>query len=213
MPLTPPRCGWARTQAAIAYHDREWGAPVHDDRTLFEFLVLEGAQAGLSWETILRKRERYREVFDGFDPARVAAYGARKRAALLRDAGIVRNRAKIDAAVGNAKAVLAMTHEFGSFERYLWDMVGGVPIVTAPRSVEDIPATTPLAERLSRDLRARNCRFVGPTIVYAFMQAVGLVNDHLVTCFRFAELTPWVSERSGEAAQIDGPGHLRAEVP
>jgi DNA-3-methyladenine glycosylase I len=187
--LTPSRCGWARTDAAIAYHDREWGTPVHDDRTLFEFLVLEGAQAGLSWETILRKRERYREVFDGFELERVAAYGARKRAALLRDAGIVRNRAKIEAAVGNARAVLAIASEFGSFDRYLWGMTGGAPIVNAPRQPDEIPATTPLAEALSRDLRARGCRFVGPTIVYAFMQAVGLVNDHVVTCFRFAELT------------------------
>jgi DNA-3-methyladenine glycosylase I len=186
--LSVTRCSWARTEAAIAYHDREWGAPLHDDRTLFEFLVLEGAQAGLSWETILRKRERYREVFDGFDPARVAAYDARKRAALLRDAGIVRNRAKIEAAVDNAKACLAIASEFGSLDGYLWDFVGGKPLVNAPREPGDIPATTPLAERLSRDLRARGCRFVGPTIVYAFMQAVGLVNDHYVTCFRYKEL-------------------------
>jgi DNA-3-methyladenine glycosylase I len=183
------RCAWARSEAAIAYHDREWGTPVHDDRTLFEFLVLEGAQAGLSWETILRKRERYREVFDGFDPARVAAYGARKRAALLKDAGIVRNRAKIESAVGNAQAVLAIAREFGSFERYVWDMVGGSPVLNAPRDSQEIPATSPLAERFSKDLRARGCRFVGPTIVYAFMQAVGLVNDHVVTCFRYRELT------------------------
>lgn len=189
MPLSVSRCGWARTEAAIAYHDREWGRPVHDERTLFEFLVLEGAQAGLSWETILRKRERYREVFDGFDAARVAAYDARKRSALLRDAGIIRNRMKIESAVGNAKAMLAIAGEFGSFDRYLWDFVGGVPLVNAPHGPDDIPATTPLAARLSRDLRARGCRFVGPTIVYAFMQAVGLVNDHYVTCFRFAELT------------------------
>jgi DNA-3-methyladenine glycosylase I len=186
--VTLPRCGWARTEASIAYHDREWGAPVHDDRTLFEFLVLEGAQAGLSWETILRKRERYRQVFDGFDPERVAAYGARKRAALLRDAGIVRNRAKIEAAVSNAQAVLAIAAEFGSFDRYLWGMVDGAPVVNAPRAADDVPATSALAERLSRELRARGCRFVGPTIAYAFMQAVGLVNDHLVTCFRYAEL-------------------------
>jgi DNA-3-methyladenine glycosylase I len=188
MPLNVTRCSWARTDLAIAYHDREWGAPVHGDRTLFEFLVLEGAQAGLSWETILRKRERYREVFEGFEPARVAAFGARKRAALMRDAGIIRNRMKIEAAVGNAQAVLAIAAECGSFERYLWDFVGGAPLVNAPHGPDDIPATSPLAERLSRDLRARGCRFVGPTIAYAFMQAVGLVNDHCVTCFRFAEL-------------------------
>jgi DNA-3-methyladenine glycosylase I len=172
----------------IAYHDAEWGTPVRDDRVLFEFLVLEGAQAGLSWETILRKRERYREVFHGFDPARVAAFAPGKRAALLRDPGIVRNRAKIDAAVDNAGALLRVAREFGSFERYLWDAVGGVPLVNSPRQPEDVAANSPLAERLSRDLRARGFRFVGPTIVYAYMQAVGLVNDHLVCCFRYLQL-------------------------
>jgi len=206
MPVSA-RCPWARSEAAIAYHDREWGVPVHDDRTLFEFLVLEGAQAGLSWETILRKRERYRQAFDGFALERVAAYGPRKLAVLARDPGIVRNRAKIEAAVASAQAILAIVRERGSFDAFLWSYVGATPLVNAPKVPSDVPATTPLAERISRDLRARGFRFVGPTIVYAFMQAVGLVNDHLVTCFRYAELV------SGVAAHVDGSGHLRTEMP
>jgi DNA-3-methyladenine glycosylase I len=173
----------------IPYHDKEWGVPVHDERTLFEFLILEGAQAGLSWETILRKRDAYRRAFDGFDAEVVATYGARKTAALLADAGIVRNKLKISAAISNAQAVLAVRDEFGSFDRYLWDFVGGSPISRRRRSQTDVPAVTPLAEKLSADLRARGFRFVGPTIVYSFMQAVGLVNDHLTSCFRYAELT------------------------
>jgi DNA-3-methyladenine glycosylase I len=189
VPVERVRCDWARTALSIPYHDREWGTPVHDDRTLFEFLVLEGAQAGLSWETILAKRARYREVFAGFDIERVAAFGARDVTRLLGDAGIVRNRAKIVAAIDNARAVLAIAAEFGSFDAYLWRYVEGRPIVSAPRSPGTLPATTPLAERLSKDLRARGCRFVGPTIAYAFMQAVGLVNDHITACFRYAELT------------------------
>lgn len=179
------RCSWARSERSIAYHDAEWGVPHHDERALFELLVLEGAQAGLSWETILVKRDRYRVAFDGFDAARVARYGARKRAALLADAGIVRNRAKIDAAIGNAQTVLAVAAEFGSFDRYLWNFVGGAPIVGRRHRVEDLPASTPLSERISKDLKARGFRFVGPTIVYSFMQATGMVNDHLVDCFRY----------------------------
>jgi DNA-3-methyladenine glycosylase I len=173
----------------IAYHDREWGVPVHDDRTLFEFLILEGAQAGLSWETILRKREAYRKAFDGFDPKRVAGYGERETSRLLADAGIVRNRAKVAAAIGNAQAFLAVRADFKSFDEYVWQFVGGAPIVRRRRSQTDVPAVTPLAEKLSADLRARGFKFVGPTIVYSFMQAVGLANDHLTRCFRFAELS------------------------
>ena len=168
------RCAWATNPLSIAYHDREWGVPVREDRKLFEFLLLEGAQAGLSWDTILRKRERYREVFDGFDPRKVARYGARKKAQLLADPGIVRNRAKIEAAVGNARAFLAVQEEFGSFARYVWPFVDGKP----RRNRRAI------ADALSRDLKRRGFKFVGSTIVYAFMQAVGMVNDHAADCFR-----------------------------
>ncbi|MGB8267779.1 MAG: DNA-3-methyladenine glycosylase I [Candidatus Velthaea sp.] len=181
-PETIRRCAWARTEWSIPYHDSEWGRPLHDDRALFELLILEGAQAGLSWETILRKRARYRSVFDGFDPAKVARYGARKRTALLADAGIVRNRLKIDSAIGNAAAFLAVQREFGSFDAYWWQFVAGTPIVNRPRTLADLPAKTPLAERISADLKKRGFRFVGPTIVYSFMQATGLVDDHLATC-------------------------------
>ncbi len=182
------RCPWAVTDLSIAYHDREWGVPVHDDRLLFEFLVLEGAQAGLSWETILRKREGYRKAFDRFDPRRVARYGERKVAALLEDAGIVRNRLKIAAAVSNAKAFLEVQQEFGSFDAYAWGFAGGKPKVNRWRSPEEIPPTTAASDALSRDLRRRGFRFAGPTICYAFMQAVGMVNDHVVTCPRHREL-------------------------
>jgi DNA-3-methyladenine glycosylase I len=178
------RCAWARNPLSIAYHDREWGVPVRDDRKLFEFLILEGAQAGLSWDTILRKRERYREVFDGFDPEKVARYGARKKAQLLADPGIVRNRAKIEATVGNARAFLAVRKEFGSFARYAWAFVGGKAIRN--RRPRDAAAPTRSAESdaLSKDLKRRGFKFVGTTIVYAFMQAVGMVDDHAVGCFR-----------------------------
>jgi DNA-3-methyladenine glycosylase I len=176
------RCAWARTPASIAYHDREWGVPVRDDRTLFEFLVLEGAQAGLSWETILAKRARYREVFAHFDPERVAAFGELDVARLLADPGIVRNRAKILAAIANARAVLAIARDAGSFADFVWRYVGGIPIVNAPASPGDVPAATSLSTSISRDLRARGMRFVGPMIVYAFMQAAGLVDDHLASC-------------------------------
>lgn len=182
------RCLWARTPASIAYHDREWGTPVHDDCILFEFLVLEGAQAGLSWETILSKRDAYRTAFAGFDPAQVAAFDDSDRGRLIADAGIVRNRAKIEAAIGNARALLEAAREFGTFDAFLWRYVEGVPLRNRPRSTADVPATTPLAEKLSRDLRARGFRFIGPTIVYSFMQAVGLVDDHIATCFRAAQL-------------------------
>jgi DNA-3-methyladenine glycosylase I len=172
----------------VAYHDDEWGVPVRDDRTLFEFLVLEGAQAGLSWRTVLHRRQGYRRAFAGFDPARVARFGAREVARLLADPGIVRNRAKVEAAIENARRFLDVQAEHGSFARYLWGMVGGSPRRNAFRRLEEVPATTPDAEAISRDLRRRGFRFVGPTIVYATMQAVGLVNDHLVDCFRWAAL-------------------------
>ncbi len=179
------RCSWARTPLGIAYHDREWGVPVHDDRVLFEFITLEGAQAGLSWETILRKRDAYRRAFEGFDPARVARFTAARRARLMRDAGIVRNRLKIDSTVTNASAFLAVQREFGSFDRFVWDFAGGSPVVNRRRSMRQVPARTRLSDALSRELRRRGFRFVGTTICYAFMQAVGIVNDHAVDCFRY----------------------------
>jgi DNA-3-methyladenine glycosylase I len=185
----PVRCGWAKNELSIPYHDAEWGVPVHDDRLLFEFLVLEGAQAGLSWDTILRKRVRYREVFDNFDPAIVARYGKRKVNALLADAGIIRNRLKIAAAIDNAQRFLAVAEEFRSFDRYIWQFVGGRPRVNAWTSLQKLPATTPESDAMSKDLQRRGFRFVGSTICYAFMQAVGMVNDHAVDCFRYGELS------------------------
>ena len=185
---TRTRCGWAKTELSIAYHDAEWGVPVHDDRLLFEFLVLEGAQAGLSWETILKKRSAYRAAFDGFNIQKVSKYGSRQVDRLLTDPGIVRNRLKIVSAIENARAVLAIRFEFGSFDAYLWSFVGGRPRTNRWRSMAEVPPRTPEAEVMSRDLLGRGFRFVGPTICYAFMQAVGMVNDHLVTCFRHAEL-------------------------
>ena len=182
------RCDWAKGELYIEYHDTEWGVPVHDDRTLFEFLILEGAQAGLSWITILKKRPAYRKAFDHFDPARVARYGAKQVQALLADEGIVRNRLKIESAVRNAGAFLAVQEKFGTFDRYVWGFVGGKPRQNAWRSLREVPATTPESDALSKDLRRRGFRFVGPTVCYAFMQAVGLVNDHVVGCFRHAEL-------------------------
>jgi DNA-3-methyladenine glycosylase I len=190
MIVEKPRCPWVRTAMDTEYHDREWGVPVHDDRLLFEFLVLEGAQAGLSWATILRKRARYRAVFAGFDPRRVARFDGRRVARLLQDPGIVRNRLKVAAAIGNARAFLAVQKEFGSFDAYLWRFVGGAPRVNALRRGADIPSRTPESDALSADLRRRGFTFVGSTICYAFMQAVGMVNDHLVGCFRYAELAP-----------------------
>lgn len=176
------RCAWATTDLMIRYHDKEWGTPIHDDHRLFEFLILEGAQAGLSWETILKKRDAYRAAFDHFDPAVVARYGAKKVRQLLGNPGIVRNRLKIGAAVQNAKAFLAIQEEFGSFDAYIWRFVGGKP--KSRRAQQSIPATTPESDALSKDLRKRGFKFVGTTICYAFMQAVGMVNDHAAHCFR-----------------------------
>jgi DNA-3-methyladenine glycosylase I len=183
------RCAWAGSDPLYrAYHDDEWGVPVHDDRLLFEFLILEGAQAGLSWITILRKRAAYRAAFAGFDPARVAAFDEVKQAALLLDAGIVRNRLKIASAVGNARAYLSVQQEFGSFDAYLWRFVEGQPLQNAWQRLEQLPASTPVSDALSKDLKRRGFRFVGSTICYAFMQAVGMVNDHTVDCFRWQQL-------------------------
>ncbi len=183
------RCPWCGDDPVyVAYHDREWGVPVRDDRTLFEFLILEGAQAGLSWRTILRKREGYRAAFAGFDPAEVARFDEGKIAELLTDPGIVRNRRKVEAAADNARAFLAVQEERGSFAGYIWSFIDGRPIQNRWRWLEEIPATTPLAATISKDLRTRGFRFVGPTIVYAHMQATGMVNDHLVSCFRHAEV-------------------------
>jgi DNA-3-methyladenine glycosylase I len=184
VPVTRTRCPWATTAASIAYHDDEWGTPVRDDRTLFEFIVLEGAQAGLSWETVLAKRERYRDVFANFEIARVANFTSADVERLMQDAGIIRNRLKITSAISNAQAALAVQRECGSLATYFWRFVDGKPIVRRRRAVADVPATTPLATEMSNDLRKRGFRFVGPTIVYAFMQAVGLVDDHLASCWR-----------------------------
>ena len=183
------RCAWARNPLAIAYHDREWGVPVKSDRRLFELLILEGAQAGLSWDTILAKRRNYRRAFDGFDFNEIARYGAREKKRLLADAGIVRNRAKIDATILNARCFLEVRGEFGSFSRYAWRFVGGEPLQGRRRSLADIPARTDVSDALSADLKRRGFKFVGTTIMYAFMQAVGMVNDHEVRCFRFRELS------------------------
>lgn len=183
------RCPWSGTDALyLAYHDTEWGVPVHDDRVHFEFLILEGAQAGLSWSTILKKREHYRRAFDGFDPARVAQYDETTAAGLMENAGIVRNRLKIKAAIENARCFLRIQAEFGSFDQYVWPYVAGRPIVNKWESLSQVPAETAEARALSKDLKRRGFSFVGPTIMYAYMQAVGLVNDHLTSCFRYHEL-------------------------
>jgi DNA-3-methyladenine glycosylase I len=179
-----PRCFWATSKLMIAYHDEEWGTPVHEDRRLFEFLILEGAQAGLSWETILKKRDAYRKAFAGFDPNKVAKFDAKKTAALMTDEGIVRNRLKIESAVRNAKAFLAVQKEFGSFDRYVWGFVGGTPIDGKRKARGDVPAKTEISDALSKDLKKRGFNFVGSTIMYAFMQAVGMVDDHLWGCWR-----------------------------
>jgi DNA-3-methyladenine glycosylase I len=178
------RCPWARGELDIAYHDREWGVPQHDDRVLFEFLILEAAQAGLSWSTILKKRENYRSAFAGFDPKKVARYGEEKVAALMSDAGIVRNRLKIESAIANAQAFLHVQREFGAFDTYIWRFVGGTPVRNAWKRVEDVPAQTAESRAMSKDLLKRGFRFAGPTTCYAFMQAVGMVNDHLAGCYR-----------------------------
>jgi DNA-3-methyladenine glycosylase I len=182
------RCEWARTSDLIAYHDLEWGVPIHDDRALFEFLILEGMQAGLSWETILKKRAGYRAAFDNFDAARMAAYEQGKVRVLLANQGIIRNRLKIEAAIRNARSLLALQEEFGSFDEYVWRFVGGQPKQNKWRSLEEVPAQTPESLALSQDLRRYGFKFVGPTICYAFMQAVGMVNDHHVDCFRYEEV-------------------------
>jgi DNA-3-methyladenine glycosylase I len=181
--MTPRRCAWAGDDPLyVRYHDEEWGVPIHDDRKLFEMLILEGAQAGLSWITILRKRPAYRKAFDRFDPRKVAAYDGRKVRALMADAGIVRNRLKVEGAVKNARAFLAVREEFGSFDAYIWRFVGGAPIVNRPRSMAGVPARTSESDAMSRDLKRRGFTFVGSTICYAFMQATGLVDDHVVGC-------------------------------
>jgi DNA-3-methyladenine glycosylase I len=172
----------------LRYHDEEWGVPVHDDRTLFEFLILEGAQAGLSWSTILNKRENYRKAFDGFDPKRIARYDRRKVDRLLRDPGIVRNKLKIASTIANAGVFLRVQEEFGGFDRYIWQFVGGKPRVNSPKSMKQVPARTPESDAMSKDLKKRGFNFVGSTICYAFMQAVGMVNDHVVECFRYKAL-------------------------
>jgi len=193
---TPTRCGWATTDPLyVAYHDAEWGVPEHDDRKLFEMLILEGAQAGLSWITILRKREAYRRAFDNFDAARIARYTEARVAKLLADPGIVRNRLKVVGAVRNAKASLAVKAEFGTFDRYIWQFVGGRPRQNARTSLKDVPATTPESDAMSRDLKRRGFTFVGSTICYAFMQAVGMVNDHVVACFRHRPIARLGRER------------------
>jgi DNA-3-methyladenine glycosylase I len=198
-PQAPPderqRCSWATTPAMIAYHDAEWGVPQHDDRVLFEFLILEGAQAGLSWSTILAKREAYRRAFSNFNPKSIARYDAPKLKQLMANAGIVRNRLKISSAVQNARAFLAVQKQFGTFDAYIWQFVGGKPIVNALSTSSQIQARTEESDRMSRDLLKRGFKFVGPTICYAFMQAVGMVNDHLVTCFRYAEIRDAAARR------------------
>lgn len=192
-----PRCPWCLgSDAYIRYHDVEWGKPVHDDTLLFEFLTLEGAQAGLSWSTILNKRDAYRRAFAGFEARKVARFGARDVRRLLADAGIVRNRLKIESTVDNAKAFLAAQKEFGSFDAYIWQFVSGRPLQNRRRNMKQVPARTPEADAMSKALKARGFRFVGPTICYAFMQAVGMVNDHLVGCFRYKQLVPAIAGRT-----------------
>jgi DNA-3-methyladenine glycosylase I len=183
--VSPVRCAWARNELAVRYHDKEWGVPVHDDHRLFEFLVLEGAQAGLSWDTILKKRENYRAAFDEFDPAKIARYPQRKIVRLLADPGIIRNRLKIASTVQNARAFLKIQEEAGSFDRYVWQFVDGSPRVNAWKSSGQVPARTPQSDAMSKDLKERGFNFVGSMICYAFMQAVGMVNDHVVDCFRY----------------------------
>ena len=184
----PIRCAWASNELSIPYHDKEWGTPMHDDIVLFEFLVLEGAQAGLSWDTILKKRDNYRAVLDGFDPARIAKYNSRKSESLMKNPGIVRNRLKIASVTKNAKAFLEIQKEFGSFDKYVWQFVGGKPKVNSWQAGQRLPASTPESDVMSKDLKRRGLTFVGSTICYAFMQAVGMVNDHAVECFRYSQV-------------------------
>ena len=186
---TKTRCDWGRSSDLMqAYHDEEWGVPLHDDRALFEFLILEGAQAGLSWQTVLNKRDNYREAFDNFDPAKVARYTAKRVEKLLANPGIIRNRLKVESSVSNAKAFLAVQREFGSFDAYVWQFVGGKPKKNSFKSMSKLPATTTESDAFSKDLKQRGFRFVGSTICYAFMQAVGMVNDHTTTCFRYEQV-------------------------
>jgi DNA-3-methyladenine glycosylase I len=196
------RCPWGRSELDIAYHDTEWGVPQHSDRVLFEFLILEGAQAGLSWSTILAKRKAYRRAFSDFDPERVAVYGAKQVRQLLGDSGIVRNRLKIEASIANAKAFLKVRQEWGSFDAFIWQFVGERPISKARMSMKQVPARTPESDLMSKELLRRGFKFVGPTICYAFMQAVGMVNDHLVTCFRRAEIEPRIGAHAAGAGDL-----------
>jgi len=182
------RCGWARNDLAIEYHDSEWGVPLHNDQKLFEFIVLEGAQAGLSWDTILKKREAYRRAFAGFDVEKVARFGEKQIEKLLSDPGIIRNRLKIASAINNARAFIKVAEEFGSFDSYIWRFVDGKPLINRWKELSEIPARTPLSDLISKDLKKRGFSFVGSTIVYAHMQATGMVNDHLTSCFRFKDL-------------------------
>ncbi len=179
------RCEWASDELMIEYHDNEWGVPLHEDRKLFEFLTLEGAQAGLSWVTILKRRDRYRKAFDNFDPVEISKYGRTDVKRLLGDGGIIRNRSKIFSAISNAKCVLEIQKEYGSFDRYIWSFVGHKPIVNHRRSLREVPARTQVSDRMSKALKEKGFTFVGPTICYAFMQAVGMVNDHVLSCFRY----------------------------
>ena len=179
------RCGWAKNDLSIEYHDTEWGVPLHDDRRLFEFLILEGAQAGLSWDTVLKKRENYRAAFDNFAAKKIALYDDKKCAELLQNEGIIRNRLKIKSAIQNANAFLKIQKEFGSFDKYIWNFVGGKPSVNSWKTLEEVPAKTEISDKISKDLKKRGFNFVGSTIMYAFMQATGMVNDHLVNCFRY----------------------------
>ena len=185
---TLTRCPWPSNDLSVRYHDEEWGTPAHDDITLFEFLTLEGAQAGLSWDTILKKRENYRAAFSNFDPQKIARYDRRKIRTLMNNAGIIRNRLKIASAVRNAKAFLKVQKDFGSFDAYIWQFTGGAPIVNSRRSMKQVPARTPESDAMSKDLKKRGFSFVGTTICYAFMQAVGMVNDHLAKCFRYSQI-------------------------
>ena len=188
MPNEKPRCGWAKNDLALAYHDAEWGVPAHDDRRLFEFLILEGAQAGLSWDIILRKRENYRQAFDDFDAEKIVGYDEKKLNELLLNEGIIRNRLKIASAVSNARSFLKIKDEFASFDSYIWSFVGGEPVVNNWKSLSEVPAKTLVSDAMSKDLKQRGFNFIGSTIMYAFMQACGLVNDHLISCFRYDEV-------------------------
>jgi DNA-3-methyladenine glycosylase I len=197
------RCAWTRSALSIAYHDREWGVPCHDDRILFEFLLLEGAQAGLTWELILQRREGYRKAFSKFNPRLIARYDARKSAALMADASIIRNRLKIRAAIQNAQTFLAVQKEFGSFDAYLWGFVGGKPIRNRWKNLREIPVITPEAATLSKDLKKRSFGFIGPTTCYAYMQSIGMVNDHTIDCFRHQEIDRTALPRRGRATRSE----------